>query len=56
MPITSALALESAPPELPGLIGASVWMRFVRATPSAPETPSMLRARPDTIPRVTEFS
>ena len=27
MPISSPLRLTSAPPELPGLIGASVWMK-----------------------------
>ncbi len=28
MPTTSPRAFESGPPELPGLIAASVWMKF----------------------------
>ena len=30
MPISLALPSHSAPPELPGLMGASVWMRSLR--------------------------
>ncbi len=37
MPTSSPLALMSAPPELPTLMGASVWMKFSNvATPSWP--------------------
>ena len=37
MPISSPLALTSAPPELPTLMAASVWMKFSKvATPSWP--------------------
>ena len=37
MPTTWPAALTSGPPELPGLMAASVWMRPSRATPSAVE-------------------
>ena len=39
MPRTSPFEFARAPPELPGLMGASVWIRLVRAMPSAPVTP-----------------
>ena len=48
-PIRSPLISISAPPELPGLIGASVWMKYPRALPVA--VPD--RARPDTMPLLT---
>ena len=32
MPMTAPVASSSGPPLLPGLIAASVWMRFVRLT------------------------
>ena len=49
MPMTLALASASGPPELPGLIGASVWMRPV----SVPTGDSSSRSRPLTMPEVT---
>jgi hypothetical protein len=52
MPMTLPPASSSGPPELPGLIAASVWMRLVSVSPS-----SVVIERPfaDTIPLVTEF-
>ena len=52
MPTTLAFASSSGPPELPGLIAASVWMRLLRVWPS-----SVVMVRPvaDTIPLVTEL-
>jgi hypothetical protein len=50
MPMTSPLMLRSGPPELPGLIEASVWMKFSnervaslrpRARPLAEITPTV---------------
>ena len=54
MPITSPSALSSGPPELPGLIAASVWIRSKRF----PEIPSWatLRLRLLMMPIVTVFS
>ena len=49
IPMTLALASASGPPELPGLIGASVWMRPV----SLPTGESISRSRPLTMPAVT---
>ena len=48
MPISSPLRLTSAPPELPGLIEASVWMKFWKPSPRRP-----LRPTADTMPEVT---
>ena len=52
MPTTLAPASSSGPPELPGLIAASVWMRLLRFW-----LPSVVIVRPlaDTMPLVTEF-
>ena len=50
MPITLASASASGPPELPGLIGASVWMRPV----SRPTGVSSSLSRPEMIPAVTD--
>ena len=52
MPMTFPPASSSGPPELPGLIAASVWMRFV-----SDSLLSVVIARPlaDTMPLVTEF-
>ena len=52
MPMTFPPASSSGPPELPGLIAASVWMRFVSCS-----LLSVVIERPlaDTIPLVTEF-
>ena len=52
MPMTSPSASSSGPPELPGLIAASVWMRLLRIV-----SLSVVIVRPlaDTIPLVTEF-
>ena len=48
-PITRPLASSSGPPELPGLIGASVWMTESIWKPSGA---SMWRPVPDTMPAV----
>ena len=48
MPIRSPLASTSAPPELPGLIAASVWMKFSKVL-----MPRCVRPRPLTMPCVT---
>ena len=50
MPITSPLPLTSGPPELPGLIAASVWMRSCIVSPLPP---SIVRPTADTMPDVT---
>ena len=52
MPMTLPSASSSGPPELPGLIAASVWIRLFRAW-----LPSVLIERPlaETIPLVTEL-
>ena len=49
MPITSPAELDSGPPEFPGLMAASVWMRCSRRSFSA----SIVRSMADTMPRVT---
>ena len=53
MPMTLPSASSSGPPELPGLIAASVWMRLLRGR----SEPSVVIVRPvaDTMPLVTEF-
>ena len=52
MPTTLPSASSSGPPELPGLIAASVWIRLV-----SDSLPSVVIVRPlaDTIPLVTEL-
>ena len=52
MPITFPPASSSGPPELPGLIAASVWIRLV-----SDSFPSVTIERPlaETIPLVTEL-
>ena len=50
MPITRPCASTSGPPELPGLIAASVWMTSSSALPVLVPTS---RCRPEMIPRVT---
>ena len=52
MPTTFPPASSSGPPELPGLIAASVWMRLV-----SDSLLSVVMARPlaETMPLVTEF-
>ena len=52
MPMTFPPASRSAPPLLPGLIAASVWMRF-RMT--SPESSVIRRPSADTMPAVTLF-
>ena len=47
MPTSWPLMLISAPPELPGLIAASVWMKKPKS-----ETPTWLRASAETMPLV----
>jgi hypothetical protein len=51
MPTTAPLASASGPPELPGLIAASVWIRLLIRVPSSTW---MFRPLPDTMPLVTE--
>ena len=53
MPMTSPRPLMRGPPELPGLIAASVWMAFGM---TAPVGASMLRSTAETIPAVIEKS
>ena len=48
IPTNSPFRLIRAPPEFPGLIDASVWIKS-----SYPSIPSPLRLRPLTIPEVT---
>ena len=48
MPISSPRRLTSAPPELPGLIEASVWMKSSYPSGDRPLRPSAL-----TMPEVT---
>jgi len=50
MPISSPAELSSGPPELPGLIEASVWIMLGMETPPAPR---ILRPRALTMPLVT---
>ncbi len=50
IPITSPSALISGPPELPGLIAASVWITLVIEKPSGA---SIWRCRAETMPLVT---
>ena len=51
MPTSLPSILTSAPPELPGLIAASVWMVFMVYPPSM----SIGRSLADTMPKVTEL-
>ena len=54
MPMTAPLASTSAPPELPGLIGASVWTALMTALVSLPSPASRTgRSRALTMPVVT---
>ena len=52
MPTTAPEASASGPPELPGLMAASVWIRFVIRV--APLSTAMSRPLPETMPLVTE--
>ena len=52
-PITRPLASSSGPPELPGLIGASVWITLSMRKPLGA---SISRSRPETIPAVAVLS
>src|SRR5437588_286270 len=49
MPISRPWVSRSAPPELPGLIAASVWIR----SPPVPPALELLRCRPETMPSVS---
>ena len=51
MPTSSPLALSSAPPELPELMGASVWMTLM----AREKLPALMssRWRPEMMPAVT---
>ena len=53
MPISSPLMLSSGPPELPGLMSALVWIRFVSLTPFGS---SILRSSALTMPAETVSS
>ena len=58
IPTTSPFPLASAPPELPGLMAASVWMASTSSRPSPPPSSSgtfTTRCSADTIPVVTEL-
>ena len=46
MPMTRPFTSESGPPELPGLIAASTWMKFSKSMSSRPAD----RPSPDTMP------
>ena len=48
-PMSSPLVSSRGPPELPGLMAASVWMTFLMGTPLKPGVASS-RPSPDTIP------
>src|ERR1700727_2337406 len=53
MPTTLPAISTSGPPELPGLMAASVWMKrwnWLLATPPGPGASSMERSLPDMIP------
>ncbi len=54
MPTTRARASASAPPELPGLSAASVWMTSSIRRVAAPARAGSDRPSPDTTPAVTE--
>ena len=51
MPTTAPEASASGPPELPGLMAASVWIRLLIRVPLSTW---MSRPLPDTMPLVTE--
>ena len=54
MPITCADVSISGPPELPGLMAASVWMRFCRVSVAVPVPPAVTeRPSAETMPCVT---
>jgi hypothetical protein len=55
MPMTWPALLTSGPPELPGLMAASVWMRFrsVSADSWVPLEAVICRPSPETMPVVT---
>src|SRR5205807_7979014 len=55
MPITWPWAFTSAPPELPGLIAVSVWIRLLRLLPTDDDCviDDPLRLTPETIPSVS---
>ena len=55
MPMTWPALLTSGPPELPGLMAASVWMRLrsVSADYCVPLEAVICRPRPETMPVVT---
>ncbi len=59
IPMTCPALLTSGPPELPGLMAASVWMRLRRVSGALDWFASLaliIRPSPDTIPVVTVFS
>ncbi len=54
MPMTSPLPLSSGPPELPGLIEASVWIRVMAAVLPLESSAVISFSRPDIIPPEAE--
>ena len=58
MPMTRPCASNSGPPELPGLMAASIWMAFVTTGDSVFPSPAVVtgRATADTMPVVTVFA
>ena len=54
MPMTCPAVSMSGPPELPGLMAASVWIRFCRLSVAVPVPPACtVRPRAETMPWVT---
>ena len=54
MPMTWPDVSMSGPPEFPGLMAASVWIRFCRFSAAVPSPPAVTeRPRADTMPWVT---
>ena len=56
IPITCPSILTKAPPELPGLIAASVWIAFVETVSPLSFCIVTVRLRLETIPSVTELA
>ena len=56
IPITCPSMLIKAPPELPGLIAASVWIAFVEIVSPSSFVMVTVRLRLETIPCVTELA
>ena len=56
MPITSPSALASGPPESPGTMSASIWMRLLRRWARLPDSSLAVMLRPSalTLPVTTD--